>query len=264
MSSRVIVKVKTADAPRRDTLAVRRQYQRSRLAEKQFARQLRALARRIGELTHSMFDPADPVGSSSRLSTLLHNYGRTLQPWAKVQAQKMVLDVTRKDDVFWAQRTKAMGNELRYEIRNAPTGIALRERSLEAAAYITSLPLEAAERIRALTVRMLTDSSRAHEAVAGIMRSGHVSKGRAQLIARTEVARTAGLLTEVRAKHVGSTHYIWRTAGDSDVRELHKHLNGQVFSWDEPPVTGSNGERSSPGGIYNCRCWAEVILTDED
>lgn len=257
-------KAPTQDAPRRDTLEVRRQYQRSRKAEVQFARKLRQLARRIGELTQQMYDPADPVGSSARLRNLLFKYGQTLQPWAKEQARRMVIDVTRRDTQFWAKRAQEMGRNLQEEIDRAPTGVALRERTQEAAAYITSLPLEAAQRVERLTVEMLTDSSRTRELVSSIMRTGHVTKSRANLIARTEVARTASILTEVRSRHVGSTHYIWRTAGDNDVRELHRHLNGTVHAWDDPPVTGSNGERSAPGGIYNCRCYAESILTDED
>lgn len=253
----------TFDARRRDTALVRKQYQRSRRAEAQFARSLRQLARRIGELTTQMFDENDPVGSSNRLRNLLFKYGQTLQPWAKEQAKRMVVDVTRKDNVFWAERAKEMGTSLREEIERAPTGLALRERTLEAAAYITSLPLEAAQRVEQLSIKMLTDSSRTKSLVSEIMRTGHVTKSRANLIARTEVSRTSSLLTEVRAKHVGSTHYIWRTMKDADVRESHRHLDGQVFSWDDPPVTGTNGERSAPGAIYNCRCYPEVILTDE-
>jgi len=248
---------------RRDTAEVRRIYLRSRRAEAQFARKLRQLARRIGELAHGMYDADDPIGSSQRLQSLLRNYGQTLRPWAREQARRMVVDVMRRDEVFWAERTKQMGRALKEEIQNAPTGVMFRERTQEAASYITSLPLEAAQRIEQLTVKMITNSARAGELSQDILRTGHVTKSRADLIARTEVARTASTLTEVRARHVGSTHYTWRTVGDIDVRDLHRHLNGNVFAWDDPPVTGSNGERSAPGGIYNCRCYAEPHIPDE-
>lgn len=210
-----------------------------------------------------MFDKNDPVGSSQRLNVLLKKYGQTLQPWAKEQAKRMVIDVTRRDETFWAERSKSMARSLEEEIDSAPTGVALRERTLEAAAYITSLPLEAAQRIEALTVRMLTDSARMNEAVSEIMRTGHVTKSRANLIARTEVSRTAGLLTQVRSQHIGSTHYIWRTVGDIDVRDEHRHLNGQVISWDEPPIAGSNNMRYHAGQGPNCRCYSEPLIPEE-
>ena len=253
----------TLDARRKDSAIVRRQYQRSRRAEAQFARSLRQLARRIGELTTQMFDHADPVGSSARLKNLLFKYGQTLQPWAKEQARRMVIDVTRRDDTFWAERSKEMGRALKDEIENAPIGVALRERTLEAASYITSLPLEAAQRVEKLTVQMLTDSSRTKELIADIMRTGHVTKSRATLIARTEVSRTAGLLTQVRAEHVQSEGYFWRTAGDIDVREEHRELNGKFIKWSEPPVAGPKNMRYHAGQGPNCRCFAEVVIPEE-
>jgi SPP1 gp7 family putative phage head morphogenesis protein len=108
----------------------------------------------------------------------------------------------------------------------------------------------------------LSNAGRASEISAEIMRSGHVAKSRADLIARTEVGRAAATITQARAEHVESEGYIWRTAGDSAVRERHKKLAGKFFKWDEPPVTGENGERSLPGAIYNCRCYPEVVLPD--
>jgi len=250
-------------AKRRDTAEVRRIYLRSRRAEAQFARKLRALARRVGELTTSMYDHDDPVGSSHRLQSLLRNYGQTLRPWAREQARRMVVDVMRRDEVFWAERTKQMGRALKEEIQNAPTGVMLRERTQEAASYITSLPLEAAQRVEQLTLRMLTNSSRAPEVSKMIMLTGNVTKSRANLIARTEVARTASILTQVRAEHVGSDSYIWRTVGDIDVREDHRHLNGHVFRWDDPPVAGPNNMRYHAGAGPNCRCYSEPIIPDE-
>ncbi|WP_149789218.1 minor capsid protein [Lutimaribacter pacificus] len=48
-----------------------------------------------------------------------------------------------------------------------------------------------------------------------------------------------------------TTHYIWRTRDDGKVRSSHAAREGQVFSWDDPPVGGH------PGEDYNCRCTAD-------
>ena len=48
-----------------------------------------------------------------------------------------------------------------------------------------------------------------------------------------------------------TTRYIWRTRNDGKVRSSHAAREGQVFSWDDPPVGGH------PGEDYNCRCTAE-------
>lgn len=249
--------------PRRDTAAMRKRWQRIQRAELQFARALRRIAARCGALTRGTFDPNRPMGSSAQARRALENYGQTLQQWARTTASRMVLDVARRDEKFWFDQSKEIGKNLREEIRKAPTGIAVRERTAEAAALITSLPLEAAQRIERYAVEYMTRGIRASELAKRVMATGEVTKSRANTIARTETSRAAGLLQEVRAQSVGSPGYIWRTAQDADVRDRHRRLEGKYFTWDRPPVTGENGERSAPGGIYNCRCWAEVVLPGE-
>ncbi len=247
---------------RKDTAALRRTWLRSRLAERQFGRNLRSLARKCGELARQTFDQEDLLGSATRLRNLLESYAQTLRPWAAAVAQRMVMDVRRRDEAFWWQQSKLLSRNLREEIGNAPIGEALRQRTQEAAALITSLPLEAAQRVEHLTVQALTDSSRASEVAKEILKTGQVTKSRANLIARTETARTAGLLVRIRAEHVGATHFVWETARDIDVREMHRHLQGKVFRWDDPPVAELDGTRHLPGAFPNCRCWARVIFDE--
>lgn len=51
-----------------------------------------------------------------------------------------------------------------------------------------------------------------------------------------------------------TTHYIWRTSGDTKVRASHAANNGKIFAWVNPPETGH------PGEDYNCRCSAEPYV----
>lgn len=51
-----------------------------------------------------------------------------------------------------------------------------------------------------------------------------------------------------------TTHYIWRTQGDSRVRPSHAANDGRIFAWDDPPGTGH------PGEDFGCRCWAEPYI----
>jgi SPP1 gp7 family putative phage head morphogenesis protein len=248
---------------RRDTVAARRRWLRAQRAEVQFARALRLIANKCGALARRNFDPNRPMGSAAKLRRELENYGQALGPWARATAARMVADVARRDEAFWYEQSQLMSRNLRQEIKNAPTGIATRQRAYEAAGLISSLPLEAAQRVEQLAVEYMTRGIRANELTSRILRTGQVTKSRANTIARTETSRTAGLLQEVRSKAVGSEGYIWRTSQDIDVRDRHRKLEGRYCRWDSPPIAGENGERAHPGGIYNCRCWAEVVLPGE-
>lgn len=195
---------------------------------------------------------------------ILYRYAEALSAWAEATALRMLRDVEAVDRAGWAVLSAEMSQEIRREIERAPTGQILRHRLDEQVSLIKSIPLDAAKRVHELTLRGLETSTLGDEIRKAILASGDVAASRATLIARTEVARTASLLTQARAEFVGSTHYIWRTSGDTDVRPGHRAMNGKVFRWDDPPEVEENGRvmRHHPGQIWNCRCFPEPIIPE--
>jgi SPP1 gp7 family putative phage head morphogenesis protein len=257
---------KKKSKPRRPTAAelrraLEQRYTRGRKAEAQYRRQLVGVGKQVGSLIRG-FAPGGVITNLEGLTAVLNRYAEILKPWARAITFNMHASVARRDLVTWEERGKEMSRALRKELLWAPTGEAMRAAMEEQVTLITSLPIEAAQRVHKIAREQILNSERYPELQKEIMRSGHVTESRARLIARTETARTASLLTESRARYVGSTHYIWHSVGDSDVRPRHRKLNGHVFAWDDPPVSGESGERSHPGQIYNCRCFAEPIIPD--
>ena len=236
-------------------------FEKVRRAEESYARGLRAIARHIGHIT-SGFKPGDPEGVSV-LTRLLQRYAAIIAPWARNHAARMLTDVARRDYNVWKRLSRQMSRTLRKEIETAPTGAAMHGLLNQQVTLITSLPIEAAQRVHKLTIEGMLDSTRASEIAKEIGRTGEVSTNRANLIAVTEVARTASLLVQVRAEYAGSSGYVWRTARDARVRKEHKELEGQFIKWNEPPVAGSNGERAHAGQIYRCRCFPEPIFPED-
>jgi SPP1 gp7 family putative phage head morphogenesis protein len=231
--------------------------------ERQYRTQLRKIAAQVGALVNG-FTPGDP-GAAPIIKQLLRRYAEALTPWAEATAARLLAELNRRDEQAWIKQTAEMSRALRDELRRAPTGKTMRTLMAEQVGLIKSIPLEAAERVHRLTVEALEDSTRAATISKAIQESGVVAKSRADLIARTEVARAATSLTEARARSAGSTHYIWRTSGDSDVRAGHRAMEGKVCAWDDPPQVKENGRvmRLHPGQIWNCRCWAEPIITED-
>lgn len=232
---------------------------KSRRAEKSYARSLRKIADQVGHLI-GVYPPGDP-SSVPAIMQMLQKYAEALDVWALRTASAMVAEVENRDRKAWMAAAAEMSVELRREIQTAPTGEIMQALLSEQVTLIKSIPLDAAKRVHELTLQGLEDSSRGSEIVAEIMRSGEVAIGRANLIARTETARTASVLTQARATHIGSEGYIWRTAGDSDVRHSHKEMNGKFVRWGDPP-TLSDGTTTHAGQIYNCRCYPEPVLPE--
>ena len=53
-------------------------------------------------------------------------------------------------------------------------------------------------------------------------------------------------------KDQGITHFKWVTRKDAKVRASHKALDGDTFSYNDPPIV--DGKPLMPGGDYGCRC----------
>ena len=254
----------TDKVDKRETRKQRAFFAKVRRGEAAYAVNLRKIAKHVSDLVDA-FDPSDPH-QIQQLEDALRRYSDLLTPWARVTAAKMLVDVSRRDEKVWREYTAYLGVNLQREIQTAPTGEVMRDLLSEQVRLITSLPLDAAQRVHELTTGALYEGARANEIAAEIMKTGEVTRSRANLIARTEVGRSATTLTQARAESVGSVGYIWRTARDYDVRQRHKELEGTFHAWNDPPVATDPGQRpirAHAGSIFNCRCYAEPVLPGE-
>jgi len=90
-----------------------------------------------------------------------------------------------------------------------------------------------------------------------------VTENKARFLSRTETSIFISKFREITGKEAGITHYVWMSVPDERTRPLHKELNGQTFSWDNPPIIDDKtGERGHPGSTYNCRCTLKYIINE--
>lgn len=250
----------------KDKADPRRAFKAARKVERQYTASLRRVARHIDEIIRSISPTGEmTMEALAAVDSALSRYADVINPWAQAVASRMVAEVAARDEAAWFEVSRKMGRALRKEIETAPTGQVMRERLAEQVKLITSLPREAAERVRALANEGIVQGTRPAELAKEILRTGEVTESRAILIARTETSRTATELTRARAEHVGSPGYFWRTSDDSDVREDHRILNGQFIEWSKPPIADRRtGVRAHAGCIYRCRCYPEVVIPEDD
>lgn len=245
---------------RRETAKARQRFSRARLAEKQYGRQLHAVAREVGNIVQG-FTHENLRQELTGMVDALHKYAGILTPWARSVATRMLAEVAARDEKAWRGHAEEMGTLMRREIRQAPIGEVVRRSMAEQVDLITSLPREAAVRVQSLAVRSLSTGERPEAIAREIMRTGEVTASRAATIARTEVGRASTALTQARAEYVDSEGYIWRDAGDGDVRPSHRRMEGRFVRWDSPPML--DGLTGHAGALPNCRCYPEPVLPRE-
>ena len=91
------------------------------------------------------------------------------------------------------------------------------------------------------------------ELTEGIKERLEIGDRRAAFIAKDQILKLNGKITETRQKLAGISSYTWSTSRDVRVRPSHQALEGTPHLWSEPPAVGH------PGQDYQCRCVAVPV-----
>jgi len=235
------------------------EFQATKSVEATYARALRSVAKEISKMVKAF--PLDVLLNSDLLEQLLNKYSKTLEPWAIARANTMLASANRTNKNAWKSMTKELSKGVQEELKSVDVGARYQELMDQQVELITSLPKKAAERVHKLATESLTKGGRYKEIAKEIYKTGEVTQSRAELIARTEVARASSVFTRSRAESIGSEGYIWRTSRDARVRDSHAKMNGKFVRWDDPPTL--DGMTGHAGTLPNCRCHAEPVIPEE-
>ena len=251
----ISIKEITIDAvKRRSPFAV------SQAIEDDYARALRKVGKVAGNLVGVHLDADGNITDLPAMVAALEAYAKTIGPWAERQAFQMVQRTLFKNRKAWEGLANKMGKALKIEINHTPTGKIAQELVTKNVGLIQTIPRDAAARAQKLAIGATQTGKRASETAAELMKSTQVSESNAVRIARTETARANSAINRARAQSVGADDYTWQTMQDGDVRETHADMQDEVCSYNDPPAPEGE-ENYNPGEIYNCRCFAEPILS---
>lgn len=137
--------------------------------------------------------------------------------------------------------------------------------------YIQKFSQEETEKLRKKVKQQAFKGYRYEGLVKEIQKSYGVTKNKAKFLARQETNLLMVKVKELRYTDAGVNEYKWvcvhspkdRTPKQhtpGNVRYYHGLLDGKKFTWNEPPVVNSKGDRKNPGQDYNCRCTARPIV----
>ncbi|MGG8284594.1 phage minor head protein [Klebsiella sp. 141240] len=231
-----------------------------RRSEIQYRKSLLAIANQIGEIVAGSYDGSQ--ASADRTASTLFDYSVLLDNWAEMVARKMFLQVEREEWQQWRSVSEEIGAGLRDVVGNTPVGQVAQDIVYRQVQLMKSLPLESADRVRDIqsrAIKAMVRGERPEQFYEMIMQTGGVAASRAKMIARTEIGRATGALTQARALAVGSEGYWWRIKG-AGTRPSHRKMKDKFVRWDNPPTL--DGMTGHAGCLPNCECWSEVQIPE--
>jgi uncharacterized protein with gpF-like domain len=217
-----------------------------------------AIANQIGEIVGGTYDGSQSGADKTEL--VLIDYSELISTWAESVGHKMFEQVEREEWNQWRSASEEIGAGLREVVGNTPVGQVAQDIVYRQIQLMKSLPIEAADRVREIQTRAMqavVNGERPDQLYEMIMQSGDVAAGRARMIARTEIGRATGALTQARALAVGSEGYWWRIEGIG-TRPSHRRMKDKFVRWDNPPTLDSMTGHA--GCLPNCKCYPEVDI----
>jgi hypothetical protein len=165
------------------------------------------------------------------------------------------------ESLHTSQMTRALEAEM-----NGPLGVRVRQLVQEQAHLISTFPSIVVRRAVAVAAAAQQQSGGRTPELLGMGALARLARPRALLIARTQMSKANGALTQARGEELGLPWYVWETSQDERVRKSHLRMQGILVRYDNPPspevLVGEKSQGTyNAGDIYNCRCYRSPLVT---
>ena len=194
-----------------------------------------------------------------------------LKVWGMAKASEMLAVITLKASEIGDWNTKQFKQSIKTVVgvdpisKNQGYQTLIQSWSKENSRLITSIQSNLLDDVAGVTQRGMSSGQSIKTVTEEIKSRYGVTKSRAKLIARTEVAKLNSNLSKYRNEELGIKTYFWATSNDERVRDSHRALNGKLCKWDDDSVYSDNNGKSwkkrtgkmfvgHPGQDFQCRC----------
>jgi uncharacterized protein with gpF-like domain len=243
-------------------------------ARKHIESKYKTALRKLGRLLTDLIGQNDtPEKIAAKLTTF--GDSKEFSIWAQSLAHTFVTNTLEENAKTWRQaaRMSGQGRDLLSALQRefqGPVGARVQELIDANAKYIKNIPTDAAQRLVHHVGKEAFEGSRTAFTTEEFREYvGDITAWHAKLISRTESAKAMSSLTQARAEYLGHDFYIWHTSEDQRVRKSHQHMDGVLCRFSDPPSPEALTSEEpvgnyGPGGIFNCRCYAEPIIDWDD
>lgn len=198
-------------------------------------------ARALVALARDRLKSAVSTASIEELATQFANQTSTFQRIQLSKQVKAALGV----DIFTADR----GMQQRVSLFAS-----------ENVSLIKGVTDDVSTRIEKAVTRAMTSGTLPSDLADQLDEQFGFGEDRAKMIARDQIGKLYGQINASRQQDLGVEKFTWRSSGDERVRDSHEELDGEEFTYDDPP-SDEDGP-TLPGEAILCRCSAEPVFDD--
>ena len=210
------------------------------------------------------------------LNKVMKKYDPLFRKWAKKAAKRMVERNIKHSTVQIQTSLKDLGDAM--QIKGDFLSPRLQEitsaSANEAADLIRLIPDKYLKEVSAATQRSISNGKGMSELIPFLNEKYGQNIRHARNVAHDQTRKTFANINKERLTSAGIKEFVWKHShGGKNPRELHKKLDGQTFSYDDPPYIGDMYAKKGkvgtkiygfPGQMINCRCYARPKINFGD
>lgn len=196
-------------------------------------------------------------GLTARFESL---FAARAQAIAEEMANKS--DAYSKTALYASLKDVSGGLSLKTDVSNAALNNIKKAVVAENVSLIKSIPQKYLSKVTQTVLRSITNGNGLQELIPKLEEYEGQTHRSAKNMALDQTRKAYNAINKERAKAVGIKKFEWiHSGGGQKSRELHIELNGQVFSFDDPPIIDEKtGERGMPGQAINCKCTFCIVV----
>lgn len=206
------------------------------------------------------------IASQSRIlmNSLTAQFDKMFSDMAKPLSEKMVNEANKSNQTMLYNSIKELSGGL--SIKTKVTTPEMREimtaSIAENVSLIKSIPSQYMQKVAGAVMRSITTGGGLADLQPQIKEYGGMTERRAENLALDQTRKVYNNIGAKREQAVGIKKFEWiHSGGGLHPRLDHIELDGQIFSYDDPPIIDEKtGERGFPSQLPNCKCTRRPVI----